>query len=55
MTTAESDESEVQNHDAAWMHTSVVGILQGWGMDVVLEGKTVRENMATQYCQLMQS
>ena len=55
MTSAESDESEVQNHDAAWICTSVFGIWQGWGTDVVLEGKTVWENVATPYCQLMQS
>ena len=55
MTSAEVDESEVRYLDTAWMCTSVVGIWQGWGMDVVLEGKTVRENVATPYCRLMQS
>ena len=40
------DESEVRYLDPAWMRGSVVGIGQGWGVDVVLEGKTVRENVA---------
>ena len=32
------DESEVRYLDPAWMRGSVVGIGQGWGVDVVLEG-----------------
>ena len=54
MMSTESDESEVRYLHTAWMRTSVVGIWQGWGMNVVLEGKTVREKVATPYCQLMQ-
>ena len=42
MMSTESDESKVWNHDCAWMCTSVIGIWQGWGMDVVLDGKMVR-------------
>jgi ATP-binding cassette subfamily B (MDR/TAP) protein 1 len=40
------DESEVWYLDRAWMHASVVGVGQGWAVDVVLEGKTARENVA---------
>ena len=41
------DESEAQCLDPAWMRASVVvGIRQEWGLDAVLEGKTVRENVA---------
>ena len=40
------DESEVQCLDPAWMRASKVGIGQGWCVDVVLEGKMVRENVA---------
>ena len=41
------DESEAQCLDLAWMCPSVVvGIWQEWGLDAVLEGKTVRENVA---------
>jgi len=40
------DESELQYLDPAWMRASVVGVGQGWGVDLVLEGKTVRENVA---------
>ena len=40
------DESEVRYLDPAWVRVSIVGVGQGWGVDVVLEGKTVRENVA---------
>ena len=42
-----SDKSKAQCFDLAWMCPSVVvGIRQEWGVDAMLEGKTVRENMA---------
>ena len=40
------DESEVQCLDPACICASVVGLEQEWCVDVVLQGKTVRENVA---------
>ena len=40
------DENQVQKLDLAWMCAAVVGVGQGWGVDLVLKGKTVRENVA---------
>ena len=41
------DKSEIQCLNLVWMYAFViVGIRQEWGLDAMLEDKTVRENMA---------